>query len=160
MFQDPRFWVAVSFLGFILLLYRPICRALLSGLDNRTARIRRELEEAARLRQEAEELLASYQHQQAEAKEEAKRIVQDAKQEALAMTQKAERDLDESLNRRIEMAIQKVSSYEAALLQDIRNHAIDLSAETVRRMVSQHLNPDMAQKMALQSIQNVDKKLN
>lgn len=159
MFEDPRFWVAVSFSALVLLLYKPVRRALLGGLDKRTDRIRYELEEATRLKEEAGHLLATYQRQYEEAQEEAKRIVHEARQAAIAIMQKAEHDLDESLNRRIDMAIQKVLAYEAALLQDIRNHAIDLSAETVRRMVSQHLNPEMAQKLLLESIQIADKKL-
>ena len=160
MLYDPRFWVAVSFIGFVVLLFKPLRRAVLGGLDSRTARIERELSEATRLKEEAGALLATYQRQHTESVAEAKRIVEDAEREAIAIAKQAQKDLEDAINRRIELALQKMANSEAAILQDIRNHAIEITTETVRRMVAEHLSPEMARELVTSSMGEVSRKLN
>ena len=62
--QDPTFWVAVAFVVFVVLVFKPIKGALIGGLDAKIAEIRQEVEEAEKLREEAQSLLANYQRQQ------------------------------------------------------------------------------------------------
>ena len=57
--QDPTFWVAVAFVVFVVLVFKPIKGALIGGLDAKIAEIRREVEEAEKLREEAQSLLAN-----------------------------------------------------------------------------------------------------
>lgn len=160
MYQDPRFWVAVSFVAFVIFLFKPIRKALFAALDGRIDRIRNSLEEAQSLKDEASALLSSYKRKQLDAENEAKRIVRDAEQEAASIAQKAASDLEEALNRRIELAMQKISSYEAAMLLEIRNHAVDIATNAVRQMVAENLSTDIAQKLVTKSISQVHDKMN
>jgi F-type H+-transporting ATPase subunit b len=160
MYHDPKFWVAVSFTIFVILLFKPVQRLLLKGLDSRTSRIRKELDEAHTLREEAQALLSSYQRKQLDAEEEAKRIIRDAENEAASIAKKAEKDLEEALNRRIELAMQKLNSYESAILFEIRNNAIDIATNTVRRIVEENLSKDASHELVTQSIDHIQKKMN
>ena len=89
MLEDPTFWTAVAFVIVVALLAKPIYKAVTSGLDGRADRIRSQLDEAQRLRDEAQELLADYQRKQREAQTEAERIIAQAKTAAERLTARA-----------------------------------------------------------------------
>ena len=82
MLQDPTFWVAVAFVIFVIAVFKPIKGALIGGLDAKIEEIRSEVEEAEKLREEAQSLLANYQRQQRQAMQDAENIVARAKEEA------------------------------------------------------------------------------
>ena len=85
--MTPEFWVAVAFFGFVgLLIYYRVPAMIGKALDDRAEAIRQELDEARRLREEAQELLADYQRKTREAEEEAKAIVEQARREAEALS--------------------------------------------------------------------------
>src|SRR3954454_12837851 len=83
MIKEPEFWVAVCFVLFIgVLVYAGAHKKVTDALDHRSARIKAELDEARRLRDEAGKLLAEYQRKQREAEREAEAIIADARAEA------------------------------------------------------------------------------
>ena len=84
MLQDPTFWVAVAFVIFVIAVFKPIKGALMGSLDAKIEEIRREVEEAEKLREEAQSLLANYQRQQRQAMQDAENIVARAKDHAVA----------------------------------------------------------------------------
>ncbi len=160
MFSDPSFWVAVAFFGFIIGLFKPIKKALLNTLDSRSNMIRKELNEALRLKEEALTLLQSVKNKKTDAEKHAKIIIEEAQQEALAIAAKADKDIENSLNQRIDLAKQKIASYEALILQDIRNHAMDIMMSTVRRIISENISTEMAKELVASSAAEINKKLN
>ncbi len=160
MFQEPKFWVAVAFVIFVVAFYKPIKKALFNALDTRSATIRDELAQAVRLKEEARELLASYQRKHKEMEKEAIRIVKEADAEAQAIAKKAEDDLEKALNHRIEMTMQKIASYEHAVLQEIRMQATDIAINTVRQVIQKQLGDSNTAKQLLEkSIASVNKKM-
>src|ERR1700736_706142 len=92
--HDPEFWVLVAAVIFVAVVFKPVGRALTGGLDARAARIRAELDEARRLREEAEQLVATYRAKQQEAAGEAEAIVTHAKTEAERIAAQSARDLE------------------------------------------------------------------
>jgi hypothetical protein len=80
--HDTSFWVAIAFIIFVVLAWRPLKKALVTALDDRTDRIRRDIDEAARLREEAQALLAEYKRKQRDAAAEAEEILRHARTEA------------------------------------------------------------------------------
>ena len=89
--MDEKFWVAVSFVTFFALAWKPVGRILASALDKRSQQIEASLAEASRLREEAQELLASFQRRQCEALLEAEEILNKAKAESDLMLREAEK---------------------------------------------------------------------
>src|SRR3546814_12622238 len=92
--NDPTFGVLVAFVIFVVAVFKPAKRAILGGLDARIAQIRTEVEEAQRLREEAQTLLAGYQRKQRQAIQEAEEIVARAKTEAKRLAAEGQRETE------------------------------------------------------------------
>src|SRR5271170_7448996 len=123
-FANPESWVAITWLIVVGLAARPVSRAIIKGLDARRDKIRDRLAEAERLRDEAQEALATYQKRQREALSEAEAIIAQAKAEAARLTRQAALDLDELVRRREQQAIERITQAEAEAMQEVRNKAV------------------------------------
>lgn len=135
-FHEPEFWVLVSAVIFVVVVWKPAGRALLGGLDARAARIRGELDEAQRLRQEAEQLVAEYRAKQQQAAGEAEAIVAHAKAEAERIAAQSARDLEQALERRQRMAEDRIAQAEAKALDEVRSAAIDVAIAAARDVIA------------------------
>ncbi|HTV89741.1 MAG TPA: F0F1 ATP synthase subunit B [Stellaceae bacterium] len=135
-FYDPEFWVAVACAAFIVVVWRPTRRTLLGSLDSRAARIRAELDEARRLREEAEELLVSYRRKEREAIAEAEAIIAQAKGEAERVAEQSARDLEQSLARRQRLAEERIAQAEAKAVGEIRSVAVDVAIAAARDVIA------------------------
>ena len=98
--SEPVFWVLVAFIGFMALLaYLGVPALIGKALDARAEGIRKELDEAHKLREDAQRLLADYQAKARDAENEARAIIEQAKREAEAMAAESSKALAESLER-------------------------------------------------------------
>lgn len=156
---NESFWVAVSFFIFVALVYKPVGNLIVKALDERAIRIKNELGEALRLKEEAQALLASYQRKQKEMAEEAESIVAEAEAEAKRIAKEFEEELDVALNKRVELAMQKIAAYEAAVIQQVKNDAVDIAISTVRSIVMDNLNKEASDELIGKAISGIDKKL-
>ena len=132
---DPEFWVLVAAVIFVAAVWKPARKALLGSLDERAARIRAELDEARKLREEAEQLLAQYQQRQREAAAEAEAIVARAREEAERIAAQSSRDLDDALVRRQRLAEERIVQAEAKALAEIRAVAVDIAIGAAREVI-------------------------
>ncbi len=131
--SDPRLWLLFSLLILVgLALWKNIPGLLAKALDERAERIAAELAEARRLREEAQELLASYERRQREAEKEAEAIISQAKKEAELYAAEAEKKLQDLLERRTEAAKRKIAQAEMRAVADVRTHAASLAADTAK----------------------------
>jgi F-type H+-transporting ATPase subunit b len=136
MLYEAEFWVAVGFFLFVgVLLYMKVPGLLSKSLDERADTIRKELDEARRLREEAQDLLADYQRKQREADAEAQAIIDGARKEAEAMKVETEKALKESLARRSRVAEDKIARAEAQAVAEVRAAAVDAAAAAAERIV-------------------------
>ena len=133
MFSSPEFWVLVSFVIFVALVWKPAGKALGGILDGHAAKVRSQLEEARRLREEAQRTLAEYQRKQAEAMSEAEAIVAHAKAEAERMKVTAEADLTQQIARRRQLALDRIAQSEAQALAEVRAATVDAAMAATRR---------------------------
>jgi F-type H+-transporting ATPase subunit b len=140
LFHDPEFWVAVAGLVFVVLVWKPARRAILGSLDARAVRISQELDEAHRLREEAEQLLADYQRREREAGAEAEAIVTHAKAEAERIAERGVRELEQSLQRRQHLAEERIAQAEAKALDEIRAIAVDIAIAAARETLIAQLD--------------------
>ncbi len=143
--MDETFWVAVAFVILVgVLVYYRVPGMLAKALDNRAAKIRGQLEEAQRLRDEAQKLFAEYQQKQKDALKEAADIVAQAQDEAKRITAQAEADLKSGLARRQALAEQKIAQAEAQAVQEVRAAAVNVAIEAARKVLSDRLKGDAA----------------
>jgi len=138
--HDAEFWVLVAAVIFVIAVFKPASRALTGGLDARTARIRGELDEARRLREEAERLVADYKARQQAASTEAEAIVAHAKAEAERIAAQSARDLDLALERRQRMAEDRIAQAEAKALDEVRAVAIDVAIAAAREVITAQID--------------------
>jgi len=144
--HNTNFVVTIAFLIFIgVLIYFRVPGMAARMLDKRAENIGSELDEARRLREEAQALLASYERKQDEVQGQADRIVARAREEAEASAAEARKNLEASIDRRLRAAEDQIASAEAAAIRDVRNRAVDVAsaaaADVIRaRMTAQRQN--------------------
>lgn len=161
MIYAPEFWVAVSFLAFVALLLKMGVPALVTkALDDRAAAVRSELDQARRLREEAQDLLADYQRKQRAATDEAKAIIEQAKRDAEALKAETARNLKEQLERRARLAEEKIARAEAQAVSDVRAAAVDAAVHAAERLMSDKLAADRGATLVDSAIRDLKGKLN
>ena len=138
--HEAEFWVLVAAVIFVIAVFRPARRALVGGLDARAARIRAELDEARRLREEAERLVAEYRARQQQATAEAAAIVAHAAAEAERIAAQSARDLELALKRRQQMAEERIAQAEAKALDEVRAAAIDIAIAAAREVIAAEID--------------------
>jgi F-type H+-transporting ATPase subunit b len=140
LFSDPEFYVLLAVAIFFIVVWKPMRRAVVGALDARAERIRLELEAAHNLRQEAQQALATYQHQQQEGASEAAAIITHAKQEAERIAAQSLRDLEENLRRRQQLAEERIAQEEAKAVAEIRTIAVDVAITAARQVIAESLD--------------------
>jgi F-type H+-transporting ATPase subunit b len=139
--QDPTLWVLVALILFLgLVAYLKVPGMAAKALDARAASIRKELDEAKRLRDEAQELLASFQRRQREAEAEAEAIIAQAHREAERFAAESRIKLTEHLERRAEIAERKIAQAEADAAAAVRAQAAELAAAAAERLLAEGLD--------------------
>jgi F-type H+-transporting ATPase subunit b len=158
---EAEFWVAVAFVIFLgVLAYVGVHRKILDALDQRSARIKAELDEASRLRDEAEQLLQTYQRKQREAEQEAAGIIAGAKAEAERLAVEAKAKMEEFLARRTKMAETKITQAEAQAIADVRAAAAEAAVAAAEKILTQTVKGKIADDLIAQGIADTTKKLN
>jgi F-type H+-transporting ATPase subunit b len=157
--HSSTFWVGVAFVIFVIAAFKPGKRVLTQALDGRIARIREEVEEAQRLREEAQTMLASYQRRQREAIQEAEQIIAHAREEADRVKAKAEADLEDSIKRREQQATAKIAQAEAAAIDEIREKAVDMAIEATARLLEEKLAGKAGEQAVADAIKDIPNKL-
>ena len=158
---EAEFWVAVAFVLFLLVMgYFGVHKKLLDVLDHRSVRIKAELDEARRLREEAHKLFTAYQHKQGEAEKEAQGIIAGAQAEAERLAAEAEAKLQDFVTRRTQMAETKIAQAEAQALADVRAAAADAAVAAAEKLLVQAARGKAADDLVVQGIEDVKKKLN
>lgn len=135
-FADPTFWVAVGTVLFIaIIVWRRVPQMVAKMLDDRAAGIKNELDEARRLREEAEVLLNEYRAKTANAAQEAQAIIDAAKASAERMAADARAQLAVQIERRGKMAEQKIAQAEAEAIADVRAAATAVAAAAAAEVI-------------------------
>lgn len=157
--SDPETWVAVAFLIALGVAMKPAGRMMLGLLDRRSDQIRNELDEARRLREEAQELLASYQRKQREAEREAEGLIAHAREEAERMAKRAAADLEGQLARRRQQAMDRIGQAEADAVRQVRSAAVELALKATRKLITEKISETEQAKLVDDAIDEIGKRL-
>ena len=160
MFQEAEFWVALAFLCFLgILLYMGVPGMLMKGLDKRSAEIKTNLDEARKLKEEAQALLADYQKKRKGADDEANAIIEQAKREAATFASESQASMKDMLERRTRVAEEKISRAEAQAVGEVRAAAIEAAVGASSRLIGAKLNDNAADGLVSRSIAELRTKL-
>lgn len=158
--HDTSLWVAISFAIFALIAFKLGRKSVVSSLDARIEEVKSEIENAERLRVEAQELLAQYQRKQRDAEKEAKEMVSKAKEQAKQLRKTAETDLAELMDRRETQLAERLRRLEENAVAEIQNHAADLAVAATTEMIVQTLDEKTNASLNEESIKSLSKHLN
>ena len=158
---DATFWATVALVIFLgLIVYLKVPGLITKSLDDRSANIRNELDEARKLREEAQELLAEYQRKRREAEKEASDIIAAAQREAEVLAAEAHQKTEEFVARRTAMAEQKIAQAEAQAMADVKASAVDMAVAAAEAIVAGKASGKMADQLIADGIAEVKAKLN
>ena len=158
---DTSFWVLIAFIVVIGAFVRfGAHKAMASGLDKRANRIADEINEARKMREEAQELLAQYQRRQREAESEAAAIIEQAKKDAKQMAVDARDKLNAQLERRAKAAEEKIARAEAQALAEVRGRAADVAVAAARDIIRERMDSGAQSAFIDKSIAGLRGKLN
>jgi F-type H+-transporting ATPase subunit b len=161
MFAEPEFWVAVGFVIFVaVLVYVGVPKMMTKALDDRAKRVQDDLNEARRLKEEAQKLLAEYQAKQRLADEEAAAIVAGAKAEAERFAAEAKAKMEEFVARRSKMAETKIAQAEARAVADVRAAAAEAAVSAAEKILTDSVKGKVADDLLARGIGDVKTKLN
>ena len=161
MFTQPETWVAVAFVILMaVFVWLGIHRTVLTALDHRAQRIKAELDDARRLKDEAAKLLADYQARRASAEREAQEIVTNAKAEAERIATEARARMEDFVARRTKTAETKIALAEAQALADVRAAAAEAAVAAASAVLSQSVKGSVADDLLAKGIAEVKAKLN
>ena len=163
--MDPTawasFWAFMALLVFLaLIVYLKVPGKVAAALDNRSGRIRDELEQARRLREEAQALLAEYQRKRGEAQAEAEAIIAQAEREANAMNAEARTRMEEYVARRTRAVEERIVQAEAQAVSEVRSRAVDVAVAAAARILAEKAQGATGDELLRRSIQSVRASLN
>ena len=161
MFFEPETWVAVAFLILMVVFgYLGVFKKAVAALDHRADRIKAELDDATRLKQEAAKVLADYKARSAAAEREAADIIANARSEAERIATEAKAKMEDFVARRTKTAESKIALAEAQALADVRAAAAEAAVQAASTILSQSVKGQVADDLLAKGITEVRQKLN
>jgi F-type H+-transporting ATPase subunit b len=159
MMEDPRFWVTLSFFTFVVLAYKKVSRIGATVLDERSAKIKKELEDARSLREQAEAVLADYKRKQSEYLKEAETILANARRDADGLRAHTEAELKALLESRMKHALERISQEEEHAIADVRNHVVDIALSAARSLIAEHVSTLSQEELVKLALSDIERKL-
>jgi F-type H+-transporting ATPase subunit b len=157
--ENPHTWVYLAFFIFVALAGPKIWKALAQMLDRRSLKIKSDLDEAQKLKDEAQALLAEYQRKQRDAMREAEEIISNAKGLAQRQIKDAGKKLEENLARREKASLEKIAQAEAQALAEVRREAVDVATAAAAQVIRGQIDGVKGGALIDQAIAEVEKKL-
>lgn len=154
-------WATIALIIFLgAVIYLKVPGMLTKSLDARAAKISAELEEARKLREEAQQLLGQYQQKRKEAEKEAADIVAAAKREAELLASEAAKKTEDYVARRTALAEQKISQAEREAVSEVRSSAVDIAVEAARALLAAKVDVKAGADLFKSALNDVKAKLN
>ena len=159
--MDATFWAMIALFIFIgVVVYFKVPGLIAKGLDDRAAKIRGDLDEAQRLREEAQQLLADFQKKRKEAEQEAADMVAAAKRESDLLIEEAHKKTEEYVARRAALAELKIGQAERDAVNEVRSIAVEVATEAARKVLAGRLDEKTSGELFKDSLAAVQTKLN
>lgn len=159
LFENPSFWVGVSFFIFIFAIGKMVWAKATAALDARAEEIRTKLDEATKLREEAQSAKANFERLQRDAFQEAESILNTAKAEAERLRKEAEEKLQASIERREQSVLEKIQNAENKAMQEVRNQMVDLAVAATERLIADNIDDATRKRLASDAISEIPTRL-
>lgn len=151
-FAEPVHWVVLSFIVFFVLFGKKLWDALAGMLDARAAAVRAELDEAARLKSEAEAMLREAEAARLKAQTDAKALIDGAAAEAARVAEATRLDAEAGARRREQMAMDRIAAAQKQAVDEIRTAAAELATIAARQTIAEGLSAEAGTALIDQAI--------
>ena len=158
--DNPSLWVAVSFVLFVLILARPVWKFVVNSIDGKIEEIKVKIEEATNLREEAQDILAANKRKLANAEKEAVEIIAQAREEAQLIKTRLAKEMEELLQRRQQMASDRISQAEAEAVEAVRLMTVDIALNATEQILSENVRGKKGKRLIENAIKELPEKLN
>ncbi len=145
--HDATVWFAISFVIFVVIAWKAGGAAIASALDNYGAKVKQELDQAAALHAEAAQLLADTQAKHNNAFKESDAIIARAEEQARLLQVQAEKDLESTLKRREQQAVERIQLLQEQAATEIRAQAVDVALKAAEALLRTHLGAEHDKKL-------------
>ena len=160
MLNNPSLWVAISFILFLALIAKPGWRFITSSLDKKIDEIRAKIEEATKLREEAQDILAAHKRKLSDAEKEADDIINQAREEAQTLRKTLAEDLENALQRREKLAMDRIAQAETDAQEEVRALTTEIALAAARGLLTDAVQNDKADALINDAIKELPEKLN
>ncbi|NDE89571.1 MAG: F0F1 ATP synthase subunit B [Alphaproteobacteria bacterium] len=157
--HDPTIWFAVSFAIFLVIVWKAGGKAIAGALDNYGEKVKNELEQAAALHAEAAQLLAETQAKHNNAFKESDAIIARAEEQARLLQAQAEKDLETTLKRREQQALDRIQVLQEQAATEIRAQAVDVALKAAEALLRTNLGAEHDNKLIEQQTADMAKAL-
>jgi F-type H+-transporting ATPase subunit b len=157
---EAEFWVGAGLLIFLAIAFWKGKGAIFGALDAKAVKVKADLDEAARLRAEAEALLATIRAQRAEAEKQSAEMLANAEADARRLQEEAQTKLEERIKLRERLAERKIANAEAQAVAEVKAVAADLAAEAAERVLARRLAEEGGDPSLDRSIAQIAGRLN
>lgn len=149
--------VAVSFIVFVAGLARPVSKAVVGMLDDKILKVSTQLDEAERLRKEAEEAYALAELKLKESEELSNKILKNAKDKASELLANVENEVDNIIARKTEISMQRIAQQEKAIKEEIQNEAVIMALQHVESALMAELSKQTQSSIVLDVVSQAKK---
>ncbi len=154
MMIDATFWVMVSFFAFVgLLIYFKVPQKIKTSLDENISNIKKEIDEADKLKEEAKNILIEHEKKISNSKTEVKQLINKANEEAEKNMIKTNRDFHNLMDNRKKNAEEKIKQLKNEALKDIKNASVKIAIESVEKLIKNSMDKSKLDKIYSSSIE-------
>ncbi len=157
-FGDPASWVLIAFIIFVILALVAKAPSMIAKiLDSEIEKIKNELNDARKLKEDANSLLADYERKVQNAQKEIEKILDQAKTTAKNHDESARKKVEEYIKRAEQQSIEKITQTEKMALSKVNQEIVSNSIEVAEKIVSENITEENSKKLFSQSVQQIKK---
>ena len=158
MIIDATFWVAISFLIFVgVLIYLKVPQKIDKSLEESIKRIKDEINNAEKLKEEAKNILSDYESKVSKSKEEIKNLIDDAKNQAEKDIIKTNEEFHKIIENRKKSAEQKVKQMKIQAIKDVKNSSVNIAILSAEKIIKNSIDKKKLDKIYISSIEEAKK---
>lgn len=159
-YTEVEFWVGMAFILSVCVLCKPLCKFIRQALQNRINRVISDIDEAAKLRDDAQNLLADYQRRFINAEKEAEQIVQTSRKNMQNIKNKELAKLKNDLSNKEKEANRRIAAANAKATEEINAYAGKISIDLANKAIHTYLQTTDKSRLIDEAIADLDKFIN
>ncbi len=152
MFSDPQFWVAVSFILFIAVIFNPVRKILTSSLDAQIKDIKNKIDEVENLKNEAQKALDELRERESKVEKEIQNLKLESEKRIAELKDISATKLTDQIEKRKILAENKIEQLVRDTNNSIKNYISSVAIEATRNILVQNLSKDKKSSLIKESI--------